>query len=98
MLVIRYQRIGKKNRPFFRIVVIEKKRAPKSGKAIENLGFYDPIKKISNFKEERIKYWIEKGAQISDSVYNLLINKNIITGTKRKIKIKRKRNQESNKS
>jgi len=93
MLVIKYQRFSKKNRPYFRIIVTEKNNPPKSGKYVEMLGFSDPIKKISEVKKERVLYWIEKGAQPTDSVYNLLIEKGILQGKKRKIKIKLKKDE-----
>jgi len=81
MLKIRLTRRGKKNRPFFRIVVAEKS-APIKGRFIEILGFLDPITKKTGFKNERIKYWISKGAQCSATVHNLLIKNKIIAGEK----------------
>ena len=90
MLRIRFQRMGKRNRPYFRIVVTERSFPPK-GKFIEKLGFWDPIKKVGNFDEKRIKYWIEKGAQVSDSCWNLFVKKGIIKGKKRKIQIVQKK-------
>jgi len=93
MLVIRLQRIGKKNQPFFRVVLTEK-TAPPKGKYIEKLGFLDPRKKNADLKADRIKYWMEKGAQASDTVWNLLIKKGIIEGEKRKIKIRKKKRKD----
>ncbi|MDP2918082.1 MAG: 30S ribosomal protein S16 [bacterium] len=81
MLKIRLTRRGKKNRPFFRIVVAEKS-APIKGRFIEILGFLDPLTKKVGFKAERIKYWISKGAQPSDTVHNLLVTHKIISGPK----------------
>ena len=57
---------------------------------MEVLGSYDPHLKKGIFKAERIKYWMEKGAQVSDSVWNLLIRNNIISGAKRAVKMKKK--------
>ncbi len=98
MLIIRLQRTGKRNQPFFRIVVTEKKSPPK-GKYIEKLGSLDPRTKRVTLKVERIKYWLENGAQTSDTVWNLLVKKGIIKGRKRKIKIsaKRKKKEEDKK-
>lgn len=84
MLMIRLQRVGRVHEPTFRLVLVDSKRGPKSGQAIEVLGNHDTRKekKNSNFNADRIKYWISKGAQLSDTVHNLLINKKIITGKK----------------
>lgn len=82
MLKIRFIRKGRKHQPFFYIVVTQKERSPKSGKYIEELGFFDPKTKRRDLKKERIKYWIEKGAQISPSVYNLLIEEKVLEGKK----------------
>lgn len=88
MLTIRFNRTGKKNRASFRVVLQEHTVAP-GGRHVEMLGSYDPHSKKAVLKAERINYWIGKGAQISDSVYNLLIKQGIIKGKKRAIKIKR---------
>lgn len=81
MLMIRLQRKGKKKQAFFRIVLQE--RAWKAqGKAIELLGFYNPRTKEKKFQEERIKYWLSKGAQSSPTVHNILVDAKIIEGKK----------------
>lgn len=82
MLVIRYQRVGKRNDAAFRIVVIEKQEGPKSGNVTEYVGSYHPKTKEVTLNEERIKYWISVGAQPSDTVNNLLISKGVIEGEK----------------
>lgn len=82
MVVIRFLRVGKKNQPVFRIVVIDKKNPPKSGRFIEVVGFYNPLTKEKNLKAERIKYWLSVGAQPSDTVHNLLISEKIIEDKK----------------
>jgi len=76
-VVIRLQRVGKKNRPMFSIVAIEKSAAAK-GKPIEVLGIYDPIKKTGQLNFEKYESWIKKGAQVSDtmkSLYKKLLKK-----------------------
>ncbi len=83
MLKIRLQRVGKKNAPSFRVVLTEHK-SPPQGKFQEILGFYNPRNKERKFKEDRIKYWISKGAQPSPTVYNLLIDGGILKGIKLK--------------
>lgn len=82
MLMIRFQRIGRTNAPAFRIVVLEKERAAKAGNIVELLGTYNPRSKALTLDEARVKDWIAKGAQPTDSIRNLLINKSVITGKK----------------
>ncbi|MBI5405925.1 30S ribosomal protein S16 [Candidatus Kaiserbacteria bacterium] len=82
MLMIRFQRIGRTNDPAFRIVVLEKERAAKAGNIVELLGTYNPRSKALTFDEESVKEWIAKGAQPTDSIRNLLINKGVIGGKK----------------
>lgn len=85
MLKIRLQRVGRKNDPSFRIVCIDSKKGPKSGNNIEILGSYNPKQNYINIKEERVKYWISTGAQISDVVNNILIKKGIIKAKKKHV-------------
>jgi len=85
MLTIRLTRKGKKNQPFFRVVVIDKRRSSKGGRSVEDLGYVDPIKKRKGFNKERIQYWISKGAQPSVSVHNLLVSEKIIDAKKVKV-------------
>ena len=75
MLTIRLARIGKKKRPFYRVVVTEKTR-PRNGRFVEIVGTYDPHKKPSAVRidSERVRYWLSKGAQPSDTVRSLLRN------------------------
>lgn len=84
MLIIRLQRVGRVHEPTFRVVLVDSKRGPKSGQTLEILGNHDTrkAKKNSEFNSERILYWVSKGAQLSDTVRNILINKKIITGKK----------------
>ena len=73
MLMIRLARIGKKKKPFYRVVVIEKTR-PRNGRVVEAVGTYDPLKKPAEVKldAERIKHWLGVGAQPSDTVRSFL--------------------------
>ncbi|HEY6226550.1 MAG TPA: 30S ribosomal protein S16 [Verrucomicrobiae bacterium] len=70
---IRMKRIGAKNTPVFRIVVADS-RSPRDGKFIEELGTYQPLQKGNNFtlNLERAKYWVEKGAQPSETVASMI--------------------------
>jgi len=80
MLMIRFQRFGRKNDPNFRIVLTDKRNAPKSGKFLEILGFYNPKTKAKKIEGDRVKYWISKGAQLSATANNLLLKEKVITG------------------
>ena len=89
MLTIRFNRVGKKNQASFRIALQEKTKAP-GKRHIEMLGSYDPHKKGSVLKKDRILHWIGLGAQLSDSVYNLLVREGVVVADKkRSIKMKR---------
>lgn len=84
MLMIRLQRVGKRNDPSFRVVLTDSRNAPQSGRFLEILGSYNPQQKqATQLKAERITHWLSKGAQASDTVHNLLINNNLIQGNKR---------------
>jgi len=82
MLVIRFLRVGKKNQPSFKIVVTDKRRPPRSGRFVEEVGFYNPLTKEKVLKKERIKYWMSVGAKPSNTVYNLLVKEKILEGKK----------------
>jgi small subunit ribosomal protein S16 len=72
------RRTGTRNRPSYRIVVAEK-RKPRDGRFIENLGHYDPLKKpaVVQVDAERAVYWLQNGAQPSETVGSLLRAKGI---------------------
>ena len=75
---IRLKRFGTKRRPYYRIVVMDS-RSPRDGRTIEEVGFYHPIEieeKQIQVKEERVRDWLNKGAQPSDTVKKLLNNIN----------------------
>jgi small subunit ribosomal protein S16 len=84
MLTIKLARRGKKNQPLFHLIIQEKQKDP-FGDFLEDLGYWNPRTKRGEFKAERIKYWLEHGAQLTASVNNLLINQGIIQGKKRKV-------------
>jgi small subunit ribosomal protein S16 len=75
MVVIRLSRGGAKKRPFYHIVVADKRRS-RDGRFIERLGYFNPIaagKEIRlTLDVERAKYWIANGAQASDRVKHLI--------------------------
>ncbi len=82
MLIIRLQRVGRTNDPGFRLVIMDSKRSAKSGAFLEILGSYDPKSKKLQVKSEKIKEWIGKGAQVSDTAHNLLVGAKLIDGPK----------------
>lgn len=85
MLKIRLLRTGKKHDPSFRVVATDSRNAPQSGRFVEILGNYDAGKSKPQLKAERIKHWISKGAQISDTVHNLLVKEKILEGKKKDV-------------
>lgn len=80
MLKIRLQRVGRKNDPSFRLVVTEHTNKPQTGNVLEVLGSYDARKGDPVLKTDRITHWLEKGAQTSDTVHNLLVRGGVIEG------------------
>ena len=82
MLMIRLQRVGRKNNPAYRIVVTDKRTGPKSNKHIDLLGSYNPKSGIVQVDGEKAKYWISQGAQTSVTLHNILVSKKIIEGKK----------------
>ena len=71
MVKIRLSRLGRKKRPFYRIVAINS-RSSRDGKFLEILGTYDPLQdpSVTNLDIEKINNWISKGAQLSNRVLN----------------------------
>lgn len=88
MLTIRFARVGRKNRAQFRIVLQQNSVAP-TGRHVAVLGSYDPHQKVAVLKADKIKEWIGKGAQVSDSVYNLLVKEGVVEGAKRAVKMEK---------
>lgn len=84
MLTIRLSRVGKKKQPEYRLVISEKTKDP-WGDVLEYLGHFNPRTNPAtvNFNIERIKYWISKGAQVSDTVKNILIDQKILESEKK---------------
>jgi small subunit ribosomal protein S16 len=83
MLKIRLQRVGRKHIPTFRVVLTDSKNAAKSGRFQEILGAHDPRnEKDTKFNGARIKELISNGAQVSETLHNLLVTHKVITGKK----------------
>jgi len=83
MIRIRMQRFGRTHRPFYRINAIDQ-RTRRNGRVLENLGFYNPMEKDEDkqieLKVDAIKSWIAKGAQPSDTVMDMLGNRDLLEG------------------
>jgi small subunit ribosomal protein S16 len=81
VLCIRLQRFGRKNRPFYRISALDR-RTRRDGAPVEELGWYNPVEKDPakqiQLNEERVKYWISKGAQPSETVRDMLAKRNLV--------------------
>jgi len=73
MLKLRLRRTGAKKQPAYRLVVAES-TAPRDGTFLENLGHYNPLTQPTTFviKEDRVRHWLERGAQPTDRVARLL--------------------------
>lgn len=81
MLAIKLAKTGKTNKKMFRVIISEKSRDP-YGDVLEILGSYNPHSKELAVKSDRVKYWLSKGAQMTATINNLLIEKKIIEGEK----------------
>lgn len=81
MVKIRLKRFGKRLKPFYRIVVIQS-RTRRQGRSLEDLGSYDPIKKVTVIDNDKVKIWLEKGAQPTDTVKNIFIKNKILKADK----------------
>jgi small subunit ribosomal protein S16 len=75
MVIIRFARGGSKNRPFFNVVVADSRKR-RDGRFIERIGFHNPIApegaESTRIQMDRVAYWQEKGAQLSDAVAKLV--------------------------
>ena len=95
MLVIRLFRTGKKHQPSFKIVVTDKRNPARGGRSVEEIGAYSPLTKKTVLKKERAQYWLSKGAKPSDTVYNLFLKEQVLSGKKIALHKKSKKQTES---
>jgi small subunit ribosomal protein S16 len=79
LLKIRLRRTGAKKQPAYRLVVTES-TSPRDGTFLEILGHYNPLTEPTTFviKEERVRAWLERGAQPTDRVQRLLAGQGIM--------------------
>jgi small subunit ribosomal protein S16 len=84
LVKIRLKRMGAKKRPFYRLVVADA-RSPRDGKFIEELGTYDPIAQPAKVRidADRVKEWMRKGAQPTETARKLLEMESILPRTAR---------------
>jgi small subunit ribosomal protein S16 len=68
----------------------DSKNSTKSGRFLEILGTYDPKMGQKVFRGERIKYWISKGAKLSDTMHNFLVGEGVVQGKKINVLPKKK--------
>jgi len=75
---LRLTRKGAKKRPFYRIVAADSE-APRDGRFLEVLGYYDPLKDPAQVQmdEDKVRKWIQRGAKVSDTVGSLLRKKDV---------------------
>lgn len=82
MLMMRLQRVGRKNNPSYRVLIVDSRQGPKSGKFVDQVGSYDPKVNRIEIDGEKARAWISKGVQTSNTVHNLLVGQKIIEGKK----------------
>ncbi|HEY6378531.1 MAG TPA: 30S ribosomal protein S16 [Candidatus Dormibacteraeota bacterium] len=84
MVKIRLKRLGARKRPYYRLVVADS-RSPRDGRFIEELGTYDPISNPATLRidAEKVRAWMSRGAQPSDTARSLLEQQGILPRTAR---------------
>ena len=85
MLMMRLQRVGRKNDPSFRIVVTDKRTGVKSDKHVDRLGSYNPKMNHVQIDAVKAKEWLAKGVQPSDTLHNILVSQKVIEGKKKNV-------------
>lgn len=82
MLMMRLQRVGRKNDPSFRIVVTDKRTGSKSDRHVDRLGSYNPKLNQVQIDADRAKDWLTKGVQPSETMHNILVSQKLIDARK----------------
>ena len=77
MLKLRLKRTGRKRSPSYRLVVMENKTR-RDGRPVDEVGYYNPITKQSDFDKDKITKWLNYGVQPTETVFNLLKKANIV--------------------
>ena len=77
---IRLKRMGRRHRPFYRLCAMDA-RTPRDGRAIEELGTYDPLQRDETrrvvLNKDRVRHWLSVGAQLTETAHSLLKNQGI---------------------
>lgn len=81
--MMRLKRVGRKNNPSYRIVVVDKRTSVKSNKTVDLLGSYEPKLGRISINGEKAKHWLAHGVQPSDTVFNMLVSQKIVEGKKK---------------
>ena len=82
MLMMRLQRVGRRNDPSYRVVVTDKRTGPKSNKHVAILGSYNPKLNHVQIDGEKAKEWLSKGVQPSPTVHNILVTAKVLQAKK----------------
>ena len=77
MLKLRLTRTGRKKQPVYRLVIIEH-TTRRDGRPVDQVGYYNPLTKESNFQVEKIQKWLSYGVKPSETVYHLLKKAKIV--------------------
>jgi small subunit ribosomal protein S16 len=82
MLMMRLKRVGRKNEPSYRVIVVDKRESVKSNNFVAQLGTYNPKSGAITIDAEAAKHWLSKGVQASGTVHNMLVTKKVIDAKK----------------
>ncbi len=85
MLMMRLKRVGRKNDPSYRIVVVDKRTGPKSNNYVAQIGVYNPKLGQIQVDAAEAKQWLAKGVQASGTVHNILVSQKVIDAKKRNV-------------
>jgi small subunit ribosomal protein S16 len=85
MLMMRLQRVGRRNDPSYRIVVTNKRTGPKSDKHVDRIGSYNPKANHVQLDVAKAKEWLAKGVQPSDTMHNILVSQKVIDAKKKNV-------------
>ena len=82
MLMMRLQRVGRKNDPAYRIVVTDKRTGVKSDKHVDRIGSYNPKMSTIILDKDKAKEWLAKGVQPSGTMHNILVSQGVLDAKK----------------
>ena len=85
MLMMRLKRVGRKNDPSYRIVVVDKRTGPKSNNYVDQIGTYNPKLGQILVDGDKAKHWLAQGVQASGTVHNILVSQKVIDAKKRNV-------------